>query len=245
MQDIRVLLSQGKSTTEVIALGYKPPTVYKVQRQLRQKQQPDGRAPVQLMDQSISDREGQKELSAEDAEFFWCFFEPADGPAQFEALRAELDEARGRIEELEGKVGKVQVLQEKVHTLKAEAEAGIELRRRVQELERELERSSQTQADLRQSNIQWQSRFQAERSARQQAEQRVEEARVHTRQLQQEYQLLQSKLDASSQVIENLRADHRQLVPSCINESNVFSKCRDAQHSWSTQRVLDAHYAHQ
>jgi hypothetical protein len=35
MEDIRNLISQGKSSAEVIALGYKPPTVYKVQRQLR------------------------------------------------------------------------------------------------------------------------------------------------------------------------------------------------------------------
>jgi uncharacterized protein YoaH (UPF0181 family) len=35
MEDIRNLLSQGMSSAEVIALGYKPPTVYKVQRQLR------------------------------------------------------------------------------------------------------------------------------------------------------------------------------------------------------------------
>ena len=37
MEEIRNLLSQGKSSSEVIALGYKPPTVYKVQRQLRKK----------------------------------------------------------------------------------------------------------------------------------------------------------------------------------------------------------------
>ena len=35
MQQIREHLAQGKSSTEIIALGYKPPTVYKVQRQMR------------------------------------------------------------------------------------------------------------------------------------------------------------------------------------------------------------------
>jgi hypothetical protein len=75
MQDIRSLLYQGNSSAEVIALGYKPPTVYKVQRQLWQKQQSNGRSLVQLMDkaQSITDREGQEGLSAEDAEFFRCY----------------------------------------------------------------------------------------------------------------------------------------------------------------------------
>jgi hypothetical protein len=35
MEEIRNLLSQGTSSTEAIALGYKPSTVYKAQRQLR------------------------------------------------------------------------------------------------------------------------------------------------------------------------------------------------------------------
>jgi hypothetical protein len=37
MAEIRNLLYQGKSSGEVISLGYKPPTVYKVQRRLRKK----------------------------------------------------------------------------------------------------------------------------------------------------------------------------------------------------------------
>jgi DNA-binding CsgD family transcriptional regulator len=48
MQEIRKLLSQGKSSSEVIALGYKPPTVYKVQRQLRKKGQGNNKARVTI-----------------------------------------------------------------------------------------------------------------------------------------------------------------------------------------------------
>jgi len=35
MEEIRSHLAQGKSSAEVIALGFKPPTVYKARRQLR------------------------------------------------------------------------------------------------------------------------------------------------------------------------------------------------------------------
>ena len=35
MEEIRSLLSEGRSSTETIALDYKPSTVYKAQRQLR------------------------------------------------------------------------------------------------------------------------------------------------------------------------------------------------------------------
>lgn len=44
MAEIRTLLSQGKSSREVIALGYKAGTVYKVQRQLRS--QPTSRSEI-------------------------------------------------------------------------------------------------------------------------------------------------------------------------------------------------------
>ncbi len=37
MEEIRGLLSQGKSSGQIIALGHKPPTVYKVQRQMRKQ----------------------------------------------------------------------------------------------------------------------------------------------------------------------------------------------------------------
>jgi hypothetical protein len=39
MKEIWALLAQDRSTTEVIALGFKPPTVYKAQRLLRQAHQ--------------------------------------------------------------------------------------------------------------------------------------------------------------------------------------------------------------
>ena len=77
MQQVRGLLSQGKSSREVIQLGYAPGTVYRVQRQLRLKQtNREEPAPVVDQDQSISDWEEPEELSAEDAEFFRCLFGP-------------------------------------------------------------------------------------------------------------------------------------------------------------------------
>jgi DNA repair exonuclease SbcCD ATPase subunit len=228
MQDIRSLLSQGKSGGEVIALGYKPPTVYKVQRQLRQKQQPNGKIPVQVIDQnqSITDREGQDELSAEDAEFFRCFFEPADEANLSDALRTELEQARGRIEELEAEAGKVQLPQERVLTLEAEVEACIELRRRLQDLEYELERTIQTQSDLRQANAQWQTKFQEERSAREQAELQAKGYQAQVSQWQQAYQVVSSQLEASTREITNLHAEIQKLEPLKAWAGHPCSVCR-------------------
>ena len=47
MQEIREHLAEGKSSGEVIALGFKPSTVYTVQRQMRRQGQDSGKGPVQ------------------------------------------------------------------------------------------------------------------------------------------------------------------------------------------------------
>jgi hypothetical protein len=156
MDQIRKLLSQGKSSREIIQLGYAAGTVYKVQRQLRPKQ-PTGEEPALVMDEtpSISDAEEPEELSAADAEFFRCLFGPVDESAQASDLRAELDQAQSRIEELEEEVSQVQALQERVHTLEAEAKAGEALLQRIRELEHELKSADRTQGAMRQSNLEW------------------------------------------------------------------------------------------
>ncbi len=60
MQEIRDLLSQGKPSSEVIALGYKPPTVYKVQRQLRKKGQDSNKEPAPQNRPAPVSRQGRK-----------------------------------------------------------------------------------------------------------------------------------------------------------------------------------------
>lgn len=52
MQEIREHLARGKSSAEVIALGHKPPTVYKVQRQMRKKPPGHTQALVRVADTS-------------------------------------------------------------------------------------------------------------------------------------------------------------------------------------------------
>lgn len=87
MQDIRELLSQGKSSIQIIALGHKPPTVYKVQRQIRQQ-----------------DRGNTGELALKSE----AVTEATPAPPQTETselqqriadLEAELDESESRLDE--------------------------------------------------------------------------------------------------------------------------------------------------
>jgi DNA repair exonuclease SbcCD ATPase subunit len=148
-----------------------------------------------------------------------------DESAQPGDRRTELDQARSRIEELEKEAGQVQRLQERVHTLEAEAEAGEALNQRIRELEHQLNDADHAQAVLRQSNLKWQSKFQAEQSARQHAEQRAGECQAQINQWQQEYQLLQSKLVASYQVIAGLHAEIQRLEPLKVWAGHPCSVC--------------------
>lgn len=240
MQQVRGLLSQGKSSREVIQLGYAPGTVYRVQRQLRLKQtNREEPAPVVDQDQSISDWEEPEELSAEDAEFFRCLFGPVDEPAQATGLRTELDQARGHIEELKKEAGQVKALQERVYILEAEAEAALALRQHIRELEHQLKNAGQGQEGMRQSNLEWQTRFQSEQSARQDTERRAEDYQAQINWWQQEYQLPQSKLDACAPVIAGLRAEIQQLEPLKVWAGHPCSVCRKPM-SGSVARDLAA-----
>jgi hypothetical protein len=106
MQDIRNLLSQGRSSREVIQLGYAPGTVYKVQRRLRRTGQPEGQAPVQVRDQALqkSDREEQEGSADDVVEDWWAFFEALENPDPTDTLRSDLDQAQEHIKELEKQV---------------------------------------------------------------------------------------------------------------------------------------------
>jgi len=160
MQEIRGLLSSGKASGEVIALGYKPPTVYKVQRQLNQKGQGDGRAAAPGNAQLPTSTMDAKSESALEAENF--------------RLRQEVETLEGQLEcAVDGDAelaAQVQTLLERMKALEAEAAAAGQLRQRVKELEGQLEHAAHTQAAMRQNAVQWQGKFGEEQVARQKAE---------------------------------------------------------------------------
>ena len=89
MAEIRDLLSQGKTSSEVIALGYKPPTVYKVQRQLN-KRGPDNIKALNLGNDPAP-LAAPAHLQAENAEL----------QQRIAMLKAELTEAASLRSELE------------------------------------------------------------------------------------------------------------------------------------------------
>jgi hypothetical protein len=92
---------------------------------------------------------------------------------------------------------------------------------------------------MRQSNLEWQTKFQAEQSARQHAELRAGECQAQISRWQQEYQLLQSKLDASAQLIAGLRAEIQRIESLKVWAGHPCSVCHKPM-SGSVARDLAA-----
>jgi hypothetical protein len=92
MQQIREHLIEGKSSQEVIALGYAPGSVYKVQRQLRRS---DG-------EKGGRDPQGRGEAPSPTAD--------AEAPAKTERLAAENAQLRQQIRMLEEQLAEVSSL---------------------------------------------------------------------------------------------------------------------------------------
>jgi DNA repair exonuclease SbcCD ATPase subunit len=120
MAEIRNLLSQGKSSSEVIALGYKPPTVYKVQRQLNKSGKDNikalnlGNDPAPLA--------APAHLQAENAELQQRIAMLKAELTEAASLRSELDQALSRIEELEAEVHQVKALRAPVRSFQLEVQ---------------------------------------------------------------------------------------------------------------------------
>ena len=113
MEGIRSLLSQGLSSREIIALGFRPGTVYKTQRQwarrgnLAVKEQPTGveSASDDPVGHSLDEADGRVTAA-------WNpFLEKHDpGCLEVEPIDAQLERAEARIEEIGAQVANAQSL---------------------------------------------------------------------------------------------------------------------------------------
>jgi hypothetical protein len=107
MAEIRDLLAQGQASGEVIALGYKPSTVFKVQRQFRKEPAVGrGQSPVRLS-ASVTDMEqSEAELTSLQQRIVMSEAQLVD----VDSLRFQLDQADIRIKELEAEAHNVNAL---------------------------------------------------------------------------------------------------------------------------------------
>jgi hypothetical protein len=111
MQQVRELLMEGKSSQEVIALGYAPGSVYKVQRQLRfnsRDKQPVSAQPGPEIHVSVVDTEALTRLEAENAELGTKMAELLQEVEEVTSLQHQLAQLQRLCEEWVTKVGQSQ-----------------------------------------------------------------------------------------------------------------------------------------
>jgi hypothetical protein len=126
MQQIREQLIEGKSSQEVIALGYAPGSVYKIQRQLRRSdgekggRVPQGRGEVPSPTADAEALAKAERLAAENAQLRQQIRMLEEQLAEVSCLRLQLEHAQGWIEELEAQASQVQPLREQVNALQSQ-----------------------------------------------------------------------------------------------------------------------------
>ena len=192
MEEIRGLLNQGRSSSETIALGYKPSTVYKAQRQLRKVlSAPDPPVTTQVLVTNMASEDWAK-LREENNTLREQVSSLEEVTAERDSLIADLDFATGQKEELVLEASQARVLQDHLSELEPEAQAAAELRQQVQDLQSHL---SHSEAVMAQEVRRWQAGLQQEQVARREAEELVSYRSSEIDQLQAEKQRLAQQLE--------------------------------------------------
>ena len=199
MENIRNLLNEGRSSAEVIALGYAPSSVYKAQRQLRK--------PTDRTDQPVTHvlvtnmaSEGWSELREENAKLRQQVSLLEEVTSERDTLGEELELAQSRIEELEANASQAQQLRDRLAAIEPEARAAGELRQEVNELEHQIKHTNATMA---QEVHHWKGRLEQEQESRQVAEvlaakrnSEIQQLRSENQRLTQEMQQMPDRISA-------------------------------------------------
>jgi RNA-binding protein YhbY len=216
MEEIRTLLAQGKSSGQVIALGYKPPTVYKVLHQVKRNGEGNGRVSAPGVAQppatSATDQ-SRPDLEAENPRL----------KREVESLEAQLEFVE---DDATTTAAELRTLQEKVKALEPEGAAAGQLRQRVKDLEAQLEAASLTQVTMRQDSDQWRQKFAAEQAARQKAEGQTVTLRQDNQRLQGELAQWQQWEPRVRQVCETMHAEMTGLRPLAVWAGHPCQVCK-------------------
>ncbi len=196
MKEIRSLLDQDKSRAEIIALGYKPATVDKVQRQSRQENPKSEEMPPQdltAVPAANSDASEWSEPKAEDSQLNQQSERLEEQATEIASLQEKLAQTLDRIAELEVEAGESGALREQVAALEPKARSADKWQQQYSELEDHL---SHTVAAMGQEVEDWQSKFTAEQDARKEAEALADQNSAEAVHLREANQELQQKLQS-------------------------------------------------
>ena len=199
MEDIRSRLNEGRSSTEVIALGYTASSVYKAQRQLRKATGRTDQPVTQVLVTNMAP-ESWSELREENAKLRQQVSLLEELTAEREILREELDLAQSRIEDLEAEESQAQQLRVRLAAIEPEARAAGELRQEVKVLDHQIRHTNGTMA---QEVHHWKGRFEQEQESRQVAEalaakrsSEIDQLKVENQRLSQEVREMPNRISA-------------------------------------------------
>lgn len=218
MEQIRELFASGNASGEIIGMGFAPQTVYKVQRQLKKRDQTIGRRSVdnsQLITATMPARSGS-ELDAENDRL----------KMEVEELTHQLEctsEVSSQLVKMEDELeAEVKAFRERVSFLEPEASAAGQLRLRVKELEGQLQHEIHTQTAMRQGAVLWRTKLEAEQAARQKAEAQWGAWRDKAGHLELDNQRLQGAVEEWQQTAE--KTNH--MLMSIVSEVNELRKLK-------------------
>ena len=196
MKEIQSLLAQDKSTAEVIALGFRPSTVYKVQRLVRKQNGESEQPPPQSLAEVLvtnADPHAGPEPKDETGNPNQQSGSLEGQAAETDSLRKELTETLDRIAELEVEAAEVQALRERVAELEPESLSAAEWQRKHHDLEDQL---GHTAGQMDQEVRDWQGKFEAEQKARLHAESLADQYGAEAASLKEADQALRRRLES-------------------------------------------------
>ena len=240
MEQIKGLLAQGRTSGAIIAMGYKPSTVYKVQYvwRLESGDVSPEETEIAASEVGISEEESPMAQGTD-------FDELTEQEAKelLEVLAEDYDEMMGQVRDAETKVEEsertVKTLEDKVRVLEPEASKVITLRERIRELEGEIEHYEHTQVSFRQGYALMQQEKEAEKTARGSAESQRREAFEIIGTLRKTDQEQRQYLGLASRIIEKNELEAGELRPLKVWVGHPCTVCKKP-HSGVVDRELAA-----
>ena len=145
MEDIRSLLKEGRSSAEVITVGYAPSSVYKAQRQLRKATGRTDQPVTQVLVANIASAD-LSELREENTKLRQQLSLLEEMTAERDTLREELELAQSRVEDLKEEARQAQQLRDRLAVIEPESRAAGKLRREVKVLDLQVRHTNATMA---------------------------------------------------------------------------------------------------
>lgn len=223
MDEIKERLEENVSSGELIAMGYRPATVYKAQRAWRDSQQQDGEPQDELVDQTALE---EPELEAYDESREETTDDSEGLRAELEILRLHVEAHKATTIELDEVVVENESLKRRLASMDQQARELVGLRRRVGLSEANRHFSHHAQAKLQQQLSSTELQLKNASEQRTQLEHQLAGAKVQIATLKNDYVKISEELQLHKQHIGRLSTKLQSTMPLKVWAGHPCSACR-------------------